>query len=313
MQGKVLGVDYDLLITMIGLLVAGMAAIIGIWVERDPKRPPRYAIWLSALIALATGVSMFQTYDDDQDQKKVEADLARVLQQMDKIASTSTVDIPELNDLLKTELAAQSRANPDVVRGFAQRVADEGGDPAEVVAAYLPESEVQGMQRKGTFTVKPAKPTTAAAVATAEAAQANNASADAAPGKAYSRRRKLTFGGGAPILREGGETAEIKPTQKIDEKKGAPAEPAPSATADATAAAEAGAAPDADERAKLSLGGLKGLQKDGAAGPSLRPAGVKLGAPTPMAGAPKPPAPTPTQPAGGGSAPKLGGLKGLKH
>ncbi len=306
MEGKILGIDYDLAITMIGLLVAGMAAIIGIWVERDPKRPPRYAIWLSALIALATGVSMFQTYDDDQDQKKVEADLARVLQQMDKIASTSAVDIPELNDLLKTELAAQSRANPDVVRGFAQRVADEGGDPAEVVAAYLPESEVQGMQRKGAFTVKPAKPTAAAPIATAEAAQASNG--DATPVKAYSQRRKLTFGGGAPKFRDGGATAELKPTQRLDEKK-EEAAPAPSAEPTASAAA---ADPDAEEKAKLSLSGLKGLDKGGSPADKLRLGGLK-GAPTATAagGAPRVPAPAPTQPAGAG--PKLGGLKGLKH
>ncbi|HTJ83135.1 MAG TPA: hypothetical protein VL400_15560 [Polyangiaceae bacterium] len=307
MNGEIYGIGYDVLVTQLGLIVAGMAAIIGIWVERDPDRPKRYAIWLSALIALATGVGMFQTWKDDQDQKKVEADLARVLQQLDKIASSSDVDIPELNDLLKTELAAQSRANPDVVRGFAQRVADEGGDPAEAFAAYLPESEVQGMQRKGTLAVKPttqskktaavAANDTSASGGTASGGAATDAGADSKP---VTRRRKLTFGGGPARLRD--DSHAVNAPTKIEEKKDVAA---PAASAEASAKPEDPAAPsepakidasqikptDAGAAAKLKLGGLR----PGGAAPAATT--------TAAAGAPKP-APTPA-----GTGPKLGGLK----
>lgn len=209
MDGQVLGIDLDLFVTEIGLTVAGFAAIIGIWVERDPARPKRYAMWLSILIALATGVGMFQCYDDDQDQKKVEGDLARVLAQLDKIASSSDVDIPALNDLIKTELASQARANPGVVAGFAQKVSDEGEDPAEVLGAYLPESEVQDLSRKNKVK-PPSSPKPPTPVATVAAAEAGDAAA--APVPRSQRRKSLSFGGGAPKLRmPGGAAAKTEP------------------------------------------------------------------------------------------------------
>jgi hypothetical protein len=221
MEGKLLGLDYDLLVTLIGLLVAGMAAIIGIWVERDAKRPIRYAVWLSVLIALATFVGMFQTYDDDQDQKKVEADLARVLQQLDKIATDNDVEIPELNDLIKTELAAQSRTNPNVVNEFAQRVSDEGDNPSDVVGAYLPAAEVEKIERKGTFKPKPrAKPEAPLAVAPKEEATPSpGAPPLATPESRKERRRKLSFGGGPAKL-----LTPPKPEAKEEPKKEEPKE-----------------------------------------------------------------------------------------
>lgn len=147
--------DTDLLITIVGLSVAGLAAVLGIWVERDKTKPPRYAYALSILILLATVVGMFQCYVDAKEGEKLEADMARMLQMLDKIAANSEVEIPELDEFVKTEIAAQSRANPSVVTKLAQRVADEGGNPQEMLAKHLPASEMEGMNRKGGLTVKP--------------------------------------------------------------------------------------------------------------------------------------------------------------
>jgi hypothetical protein len=147
--------DTDLIITLVGLVVAGLAAVLGIWVERDKEKPPRYAYALSILILLATIVGMYQCYSDAKQNEKLEADMARMLQMLDKIAANTEVEIPELEEFVNTEIAAQSRSNPAVVAKLAQRVADEGGDPGQMLSKRLPASDVEGLQRKGELNVKP--------------------------------------------------------------------------------------------------------------------------------------------------------------
>lgn len=152
--------DLDILITMIGLAVAGLAAVVGIWVERDHNKPTQYAWALSGLIVLASIVGMYQTYSDARAGEKLEADMARMLLTLDKIASAGGTENPELAEFMKTELSAQSRANPKVVEKLAQRVADEGGDPAEVLTKHMPASEVEGLSRSGALKTKPPSTTT---------------------------------------------------------------------------------------------------------------------------------------------------------
>jgi hypothetical protein len=159
----------DLIITLVGLSVAGLAAVLGIWVERDKTKPPRYAYALSILILMATAVGMFQTYMDAMQGDQMQADMARMLQMLEKVSSNSEVEIPELQQFVQAELATQSRANPKVVEKFAQRVVDEGGDPGEVLSKHLPAADVESIQRKGTLSkVKP--PSAPAAGATVAAA-----------------------------------------------------------------------------------------------------------------------------------------------
>jgi hypothetical protein len=144
-----------LIITLAGLGVAGFSSLLGVWLERDDDKPKKIAVALSTLIVLATGVGMVQAMMDEQDKEKMEGDLARMLQTLDKIASSSDIAIPELDALVKSELSAQSRNNPDVVKKMAQRVADEGGDPNAMLGNYLSASEVQSLGRKGELKVKP--------------------------------------------------------------------------------------------------------------------------------------------------------------
>lgn len=145
----------ETIITIIGLAVAGLAAVLGIWVERDEKKPPRYAYALSILILMATVVSMYQSYADAIAGDKLQADMARMLATIERIATEAGDDNPELQEFMKTELTAQSRSNPKVVEKMAQRVADEGGDPAAMLQKHLPASEVEGLQRAGSLKVKP--------------------------------------------------------------------------------------------------------------------------------------------------------------
>lgn len=136
--------DRGLILALVGLTVAGLASLLGIWMERDPNRPPRWAIGLSILIAAATIVSCFQSIADAEESAKTEEDLARMLQTLDKIASDQGGENPALKDFLSNEMAAQSRSNPDVIKRVADRVSAEGGDANAVLARNLPPSELGG-------------------------------------------------------------------------------------------------------------------------------------------------------------------------
>jgi hypothetical protein len=154
--------DLLTLITLIGISVAGLATILAIWMERDPRRPAKFAWALSVLILMATGVMILQSVLDarDQavkeakyvaDQEKLEGDLARMLQKLDTLASES--DDPEVVALLSAELEAQARTNPNVVQKLAQRFADEGEDPSEKLGKHMKSSEVEKLKKKGSLKV----------------------------------------------------------------------------------------------------------------------------------------------------------------
>ncbi|MCK9461938.1 MAG: hypothetical protein M0R80_20090 [Proteobacteria bacterium] len=153
-----------LLVVLIGIAVAGLAAVVAIWVERDRTRPRKFAWALSVLILLATGVTILQSFlqdkqdkidqaADEAEKEKLRGDMARMMQTLDKIAGES--GDPRLQQFLSTEIEAQSRANPGVVQKLAQRYADEGEDPAQKLAKHLPKSEVQKMARSGSIKTEP--------------------------------------------------------------------------------------------------------------------------------------------------------------
>jgi len=153
-----------LLVVLIGIAVAGLAAVVAIWVERDRARPRKFAWALSVLILLATGVTILQSILQDKQEKldkaadeaekeKLRGDMERMMQTLDKIASES--GDPRLQQFLSTEIEAQSRANPEVVQKLAQRYADEGENPAQKLAKHLPKSEVQKMARSGSIKTEP--------------------------------------------------------------------------------------------------------------------------------------------------------------
>ena len=144
--------DMDLVVTFTAVFVAGLAAVLGIWMERDERKPPRYAWALSALILLATFVSLMQSFFDKSEQDALKDDMARLLTTMDRLATES--DDPALLELVKSELNAQSRSDPTMVNRVAQRVSDEGRDPTEVLGKHLDAAEVEKVTRKGSIKAK---------------------------------------------------------------------------------------------------------------------------------------------------------------
>ncbi len=257
----------EVIVTLIGLVVAGLAAVLGIWVERDPKKPPRYAYALSVLILLATIVGMFQTYMDAKEAEKMESDMARMLAMLDKIAAEHGDAIPELNDLVKTEIAAQSRANPSMVAKVAQRVADDGRDPVQTLSRALPPSEVQDLQRKGRINV-------------------------AAPIAAIRPAVPM----GAPAGSGGPARLAIRLPGAPGADSNAPSPSEPAAAADSAAPAES-AAPAASASAPVRIGGPGGLLPHGRPPAGDKPAGDKPAGDKPPTG-PKP---------GGVRPPRVGG------
>lgn len=314
MQEYIDAVNLDVMITEVGIFVAGFAAVLGIWLERDHSKPPRYAWWLSVLIVLATFVGMFQTLADAKEGAKLEADMARMLATLDKIAQNSDVEIPELNEFVKNEVSAQARANPDVVKKVAQRVADEGGDPAEMLGSYLPPSEVESVARKGALTLKAPK-VKAPPPAGGEAKEGEAATAENKP-----KRRKLEFGGKSKIRTPGGDDDKGGDKAKDGDddgpkkiKIGGRDDDDKKDDKDAKDGDDAKKDDDKDGK-KLSLGGKDDDKKDdkkddkAAGGPKSiggglggKPGGAATGGAPAAGGAPKPGAP---------GAPAPGGVKG---
>jgi|GEM_PF-3417693 len=177
----ILGLPLPLLIAEIGIVVTTLSAAVGIWIERDREKPIRTPIALTVLVLCAAGLSIFQCRQEDVESSELEDNLAKVMLQLDEVATKSQVELPELNDVLKSELMMHGRANPRVLMELAKNIAAKGGDPLVVLASYLPEADLQAMKRAGHFD----EALTLAAVANTEPTQ----------------RPKLTFGSGAPYMR----------------------------------------------------------------------------------------------------------------
>lgn len=200
-------IDTGLIVTLTAVFVAGLAAVLGIWMERDERKPARYAFALSALIVLATLVSLMQSILDQQEQDQIKDDMARLLTTMDKLASET--ENPELLDLVKAEMSAQSRNNPEVVEKVAQRVSDEGRDPSEVLGKHLDAADMEKVTRKGTVKPKhtdktandePAKTKTAAAEPKREAKAAPTPAPDPAAMRAAMMSAAQAGAAGRPIV-----------------------------------------------------------------------------------------------------------------
>jgi len=214
-----------LLVTLLAVFVAGLAAVLGIWMERDKQKPPRYAWALSALIVLATLVSLMQSYIDQQDQERLKEDMARLLATMDKIATES--DDPALAELLKSELTAQSRSNPEVIDKVAQRVSDEGRDPTEVLGKHLDAADMEKVSRKGNIKPRSSEKVAEKPKAKADADDTKQAAAAAPTPPAAPR----------PVA--------VVPTAPGTPPRPGAIDPAMAARMNAAAAAQAGAQPGA--------------------------------------------------------------------
>ncbi|MGB1014858.1 MAG: hypothetical protein ACPG4T_12040 [Nannocystaceae bacterium] len=121
---------------------------------------------------------MFQSLGDAQASAKLEEDMARMLQQLDKIANSEGGN-PALNEFISGELKAQSRANPDIVGKLQERIEADGGDPGAMLGKHMDASDVPGGVKVDPDSLKKAKTkdstelkkTLAAAVKRAEKAE----------------------------------------------------------------------------------------------------------------------------------------------
>lgn len=139
-------IPFSLVLATAGLIVTGLAAVLGIWVGWDEKKPPRYAWALSILVVLSTLVGLGNAYEQNRDTEQIEGDLARVLDELDEVAQRS--DDPAVSDLLAREMAMTERARPSVMLQLKTRAALRGRTPEQM--------------RERFAHVKPPAPTTAA-------------------------------------------------------------------------------------------------------------------------------------------------------
>jgi len=98
-----------LLSSMIALGIGGIAAVLGIWVDRDQSRPVVFAGAMSVLISSAIFVGMVQSYLDAVGAIQARADLDRMLDMVEEISADS--DDPALAAMLEKENKRRGRKN----------------------------------------------------------------------------------------------------------------------------------------------------------------------------------------------------------
>ena len=119
--------DAGLITGICALLIAGFAAVLGIWVDRDKKRPIIFAMAMSVLIITAVFVGIAQAYLDTEETLAREDDLARMLEMVAAIAA-STGDT-ELAEFLDEEMETQADRNPQVTKRIETRSSARSGGP----------------------------------------------------------------------------------------------------------------------------------------------------------------------------------------
>ncbi len=122
--------DLELTVTFAGILVAGVAGVLGVWMERDREAPQRWAWVFSSLIVVAVGIEMVHSVAAEAEDSATEERMATVLEQLAQISEGS--DNPALKSFVGSELAAQARNNPSVMDKVGAKIAASGGDPTRL-------------------------------------------------------------------------------------------------------------------------------------------------------------------------------------
>jgi len=118
----------ELMVSFAGILVAGLAGSLGVWMERDREAPPRWAIVFSALIAAAVTVELGHAVMQASEDAETEEAMARVLEELTEMAESG--DNPALEQFVGSELAAASRNNPRMMKRLEGRMKASGRDPS---------------------------------------------------------------------------------------------------------------------------------------------------------------------------------------
>lgn len=148
--------DLALMVTFAGILVAGLAGVLGVWMERDREAPPRWAYVFSALIGVAMVVEFGHAVVQAAEDGETEEAMARVLDQLTELADKG--GNPALEQFVGAELAAQARSNPKMMKRLEKKMAAKGKDPAKLKqraaegrrkAAGLPAGQRKGGAKQG--------------------------------------------------------------------------------------------------------------------------------------------------------------------
>ena len=134
--------DIGIIVIFVGLIVGGLTAIIGMWIERDRRRPPTWITGLTVLIGMATLVSLYQAWEESKESEKLQNDMARMLLKLDEVAAKAGDQSGDLAEFLKTEMASQNRANPRVLNRMSEQVTQQGGDAVAMLSRHLPPDQV---------------------------------------------------------------------------------------------------------------------------------------------------------------------------
>lgn len=144
--------DLELTVTFAGIVLAGVAGVLGVWMERDREAPQKWAWVFSSLIVVAVGIEMVHSVAAEAEDAVTEERMATVLEQLTQISERS--DNPALKSFVGSELAAQARNNPEVM----EKVGEKLGDPDRLLrqaavgrrtAAGLPARRPAGASRPG--------------------------------------------------------------------------------------------------------------------------------------------------------------------
>ncbi len=122
--------DIGMIVTFAGLFVAGLAGVLGVWMERDQEAPAKWAWVFSFLICIATGVEMSHSVVQAAEDGVTEEKMATVLEALAELAASG--DNPALQGLVNTELAAASRSNPGVMKKMEKKAKAKGKDPKAI-------------------------------------------------------------------------------------------------------------------------------------------------------------------------------------
>ena len=116
------------LVSVTGVIVAGLAGVLGVWMEKDPDGKVGLALFFSALILFASFLEMGQTIYANAGADQTDAKMALLLERLSELSENS----PELQQFVATEVAVAARANPQVVQRMESNVRAKGGDPNRV-------------------------------------------------------------------------------------------------------------------------------------------------------------------------------------
>ena len=122
--------DIGILVSFAGIVVAALAGVLGVWMERDRGAPARWAWVFSGFIFVAMTIEMVHSIAAEADEGQTNEAMARVLEQLSDLAASG--DNPALAQFVGAELAAQARNNPKVMKRLERKIAAKGGDPQSI-------------------------------------------------------------------------------------------------------------------------------------------------------------------------------------